>query len=93
MPEKRKGVPSGEWLGYPELSLEDIEYDCLRSAKYIAQSIVDNRKARITLRMEHSFYQHFLEAVRKKYGSISSRGIEKAAREAVKTWIKEVLSR
>jgi len=90
MSEKHKRAPSGEWLGYPELSLEDIEYESLKSSKYIAQFFVENRKARISLSMEHVFYQRFLEAVRRKYGNTSSLSIEKAAREAVETWVEEV---
>ena len=90
MSEKSKRAPSGEWLGYPELSLEDIEYESFKSAKFIAQFFVENRKARISLLMDPAFYQLFLEAVRRKYGNTSSLNIEKAVREAVETWVKKV---
>ena len=93
MSEKHERTPSGEWLGYPELNVEDIEYETFKSSKYIAQFFVENRKARISLLMERGFFQRFIEAVRKKYGNTSSLNIEKAAQEAVKTWVKEMLSK
>jgi len=93
MSKKKKRAPSGEWLGYPELGLDDIEYESVKSAKYLSQFFVENRKARINLLMENAFYQRFLEVVRKKYGNTSFLNIEKAAREAVEKLIEEVNSK
>jgi hypothetical protein len=88
-PKYRK-QPSGEWLGFPELKMEDIEHEAFRFTKYVAQSLVDNRKGRVYLLMEHDFYQRFLAAVRKRFGNISASSVEKAAFEAVKTWVEGV---
>lgn len=93
MSEKHRRAPGGEWLGYPILNLEDIEYESFKSTKYIVQSLVGNRKGRICLLMEHIFYQRFLGAVRKKFGNTSSSSIEKAAGEAVEMWIEGVQSK
>lgn len=88
-PKYRK-QPSGEWLGFPELKMEDIQHEAFKFTKYIAQSLVDNRKGRVYLLMEHNFYQRFLTAVRKKFGNVSASNVEKAALEAVKAWVEEV---
>jgi len=89
---KYRKAPSGEWLGYPTLSLEDIEHETLQLAKHFAQSLVQNRKGRVYLTMDNDLYQKFLGAVRKKFGDISASNVEKAALEAVKAWIGEVKS-
>ena len=88
--QKYRRQPSGEWLGYPELKLEDIEHESFKFTKYVSQAMVDNRKGRVYILMEHDFYQRFLKAVRKKFGNISHVNVEKAALEAVKTWIEAV---
>jgi len=88
-PKYRK-QPAGEWLGFPELKLEDIEHESFKFTKYVSQALVDNRKGRVYLLMEHNFYNRFLQAVRKKFGNISSVNVEKAASEAVKTWVEGV---
>jgi len=88
--EKYRRAPSGEWLGYPVLSLEDIEHESFKFTKYIAQSLVENRKGRVYLLMDHDFYQRFLDAVRKKFGDISASNVEKAALEAVRAWVEGV---
>lgn len=93
MSAKVKKAPSGEWLGYPTLSLEDIEHESFKIANQLAQSLVQNRKGRVYLLMDNDFYQKFLDAVRKKFGDISASNVEKAALEAVKTWIKRVESK
>ncbi len=90
MAEKYRRAPSGEWLGYPVLSLEDIEHESFKFTKYIAQSLVENRKGRVYLLMDHDFYQRFLDAVRKKFGNISASNVEKAALEAVRAWVEGV---
>jgi len=88
-----KKAPSGEWLGYPKLGLEDIEHESFKVAKQFAESMVQNRKGRVYLLMDHNMYQKFLGAVRKKYGDISASNVEKAASQALKTWIEEVESK
>jgi len=93
MSAKVRKAPSGEWLGYPTLSLEDIEHESFKIAKHLAQSLVQNRKGRVYLLMDNDFYQKFLDAVRKKFGDISASNVEKAALEAVKTWIEGVESK
>ena len=90
MAEKYRRAPSGEWLGYPVLSLEDIEHESFKFTKYVAQSLVENRKGRVYLLMDHDFYQRFLDAVRKKFGNISASNVEKAALEAVRAWVEGV---
>jgi hypothetical protein len=89
MPEYRK-APKGEWLGYPVLRSEDIEHESFAFTKFIAQSLVENRKGRVYLLMDSDLYKRFLEAVRKRFGSISTADVEKAALEAVGVWIEEV---
>jgi uncharacterized iron-regulated protein len=86
---KYRRQPSGEWLGFPKLKTEDIEHEAFKFTKYIAQSLVDNRKGRVYLLMEHDFYQRFLDAVRKKFGNISASNVEKATFEAVKDWVEK----
>jgi hypothetical protein len=93
MSGKVRKAPSGEWLGYPTLSLEDIEHESFKIAKQFVQSLVQNRKGRVYLIMDNNFYQKFLDAVTKKFGDISASNVEKAALEAVKTWIEGVESK
>jgi len=90
--EKYRRAPSGEWLGYPVLGLEDIEHESFKFTKYVSQSLVENRKGRVYLRMDHDFHQSFLDAVRKKFGNISASSVETAALEAVKAWVEEAQS-
>ncbi len=92
MPAYRK-APKGEWLGYPVLKLEDIEHESFAFTRFVAQSLVENRKGRVYLLMDSDLYKRFLMAVRKSYGSISSANVEKAALEAVKGWIEGVESK
>jgi len=84
---KYRRQPAGEWLGFPDLRLDDIEHESFKFTKYVAQALVDNRKGRIHLLMDHELYNRFLQAVRKKFGNISHISIEQAALEAVKTWV------
>ena len=88
-PKYRK-QPSGEWLGFPDLKLEDIEHESFRFAKCVSQALVDNRKGRVYLLMEQDFHSRFLQAVKKKLGNISHANVEKAALEAVKAWVEGV---
>lgn len=89
MAEKYRRAPSGEWLGYPVLSLEDIEHESFKFTKHVSQSLVENRKGRVYLRMDHDFYQSFLATVGKKFGNISASSVERAALEAVKAWVEK----
>ncbi len=84
-PKYRK-APDSEWLGFPDLRLEDITHESFRENKHIAQALVDNRKGRIHLLIEHDAYQRFLNAVSKKFGSVSAINVEKAAIDAVNAW-------
>lgn len=88
-PKYRK-QPSGEWLGFPDLRLDDIEHESFKFTKYVSQALVDNRKGRVYLLMEQDSYSRFLQAVRKKFGNISHVNVEKAALEAVKVWVEGV---
>ena len=92
MPEYRK-APKGEWLGYPVLGSEDIKHESFAFTRFVAQSLVENRKGRVYLLMDSDLYKRFLEAVRKRFGSISTADVEKAALEAVGAWIEEVESK
>jgi len=92
MPEYRK-APKGEWLGYPALKREDIEHESFAFTRFVAQSLVENRKGRVYLLMDSDLYKRFLDAVRKRYGSISTADVEKAALEAVGAWVEEVESK
>jgi hypothetical protein len=87
---KYRRQPSGEWLGFPELRMEDIRHEAFKFTKLIAQSMVNNRKGRVCLLMDHDLYQRFLKAVQKRFGNIFASNVEKAAFEAVKAWIEEV---
>ena len=93
MSAKYRKAPSGEWLGYPTLRLDDIEHETFKLAKHFAQSLVQNRKGRVNLLMDNNFYQKFLRVVKKKFGDISASNVEKAALEAVKAWVKEAESK
>ena len=90
---KYRRQPSGEWLGFPELRLEDIEHESFKFTKNASQALVDDRKGRVYLLMEQGFYSRFLQAVKKKFGSISVSNVEKAALEAVKVWVEEAESK
>lgn len=88
-PKYRK-APDGEWIGYPDLHTEDIQHEAFQASKLITQSLVDNRKGRIHLLMEHDAYQRFLAAIRKKFGNASAFNVEKAAQEAITAWTEGV---
>jgi len=92
MPEYRK-APKGEWLGYPALRSEDIEHESFAFTRFVAQSLVENRKGRVYLLMDSDLYKRFLDAVRKRFGSISTADVEKATLEAIGVWIEEVESK
>jgi len=87
---KYRRQPSGEWLGFPELKLDDIEHESFKFTKFVSQALVDNRKGRVHLLMEHDFYQRLLSAVRKRFGDISYVNVEGAVLEAVQKWVEGV---
>lgn len=87
---KFRKAPGSEWLGYPHLKLEDIDHEFFKYSEFLAQSLVDNRKGRVYLVMDHDVYQDFLSAVRKKFGNINASSVNKAALDAVKAWVEEV---
>lgn len=87
---KYRKQPSGEWLGFPDLKLDDIEHESFKTAKYVSQVLVDNRKGRVYLLMEQDFYARLLQAVSKKFGNISHVNVDKAVLEAVKAWVEGV---
>ena len=88
-PKYRK-QPSGEWLGFPNLKLEDIEHESFKFTKNASQALVDDRKGRVYLLMEQGFYSRFLQVVKKKFGSISHVNVDKAVLDAVKAWVEGV---
>jgi hypothetical protein len=87
---KYRKAPGSEWLGYPQLELDDIEHDFFKHSQYLAQSLVDNRKGRVNLVMDHQLYQDFLSAVRKKFGNMNASSVNEAAIDAMKAWVSEV---
>lgn len=87
---KFRKAPGSEWLGYPYLEIKDIDHEFFRYSEFLAQSLVDNRKGRVNLVMDHDVYQDFLAAVEKKFGNINASSVNKAALDAVKTWMEEV---
>jgi len=90
---KYRKAPSGEWLAYPRSTPENVEHESFRFTKYAGLSLVENRKGRVYLIMEHDFYERFLDAVRKKFGNISASNVNSAALEAMKSWVEEVTSK
>jgi hypothetical protein len=87
---KFRKAPGSEWLGYPRLSIDDIDHEFFEYSEFLAQSLVDNRKGRVYLVMDHDVYQGFLSAVKKKFGNINASSVNKAALDAVKAWMEEV---
>ncbi|MFX1561733.1 MAG: hypothetical protein ACFFDP_00300, partial [Promethearchaeota archaeon] len=69
----------GQWPGYPHLQLEDVETETIQQNRYVAASLVNNRKGRIVLLMDKDFFQKFLDAVNKRKGDISARHVNEAA--------------
>ena len=92
MEKKYKGyAPGSEFIRYPVLELEDVEYDYFREeSKFLGISLVENKKGRIVVRWEYQFYKRFLEAVEKVYGDISASHVEEALRKVAEEWVKKV---
>lgn len=87
MPRYKKSS-DGQWPGFPTLRLDNIETLTIRQNKYVAKSLVNNRKGRVVLLMNHELYQDFLGKVQERKGTISARNVNEAVLEAVKDWIK-----
>jgi hypothetical protein len=89
---KYKGyAPGSEYIAYPTLELDDIEYDFFsKESSFLGESLVENKRGRIVVRWEYEFYKKFLEAVEKEYGDIGASSVEAAVRAAAEDWIKKV---
>ncbi|WXG39537.1 MAG: hypothetical protein WED07_01660 [Candidatus Freyarchaeum deiterrae] len=91
MPKYKGYAPGSEFIAYPALKLEDIEYDLFREESgFLGESLVENKKGRIVVRWEYEFYKKFLEAVETTYGNIGANNVEAAVRAAAEDWIKKV---
>nr|MDO8082930.1 hypothetical protein [Candidatus Freyarchaeota archaeon] len=91
MPKYKGYAPGSEFIAYPILKLDDIEYDFFRKeSASLGESLVENKKGRIVVRWEYEFYKKFLEAVEKAYGNIGANNVEAAIRTAAESWIKKV---
>ncbi|MFX1510000.1 MAG: hypothetical protein ACFFBR_06810 [Promethearchaeota archaeon] len=87
MPRYKK-APDGQWPGYPNLQLSDIETLTIRQNKHVAETLVNNRKGRVVVLMDQELYKEFLEKVREKKGDIRARHVNDAVVEAVQAWMK-----
>lgn len=89
---KYKGyAPGSEFIAYPTLEMEDIEYDFYsKESAGLGESLVENKRGRIVIRWEFEFYKKFLEAVEKVYGNMGANNVETAVRTATEDWIKKV---
>jgi hypothetical protein len=91
MPKYKGYAPGSEFIAYPNLKLDDIEYDFFRKeSASLGESLVENKKGRIVVRWEYEFYKKFLEAVEKTYGNIDANNVEAAIKAAAENWIKKV---
>ncbi len=88
MPRYKK-ASDGQWPGYPHLYINDIETLTIRQNKYVAEALVNNRKGRVVLLLDHDTYQKFLSTVHDRKGDISERNVNEAALEAVQAWMKK----
>ncbi|RLG50807.1 MAG: hypothetical protein DRN96_06790 [Thermoproteota archaeon] len=78
-----------EYLGYPRLKREDITSPFLRES-LLGEALVKTRMGRVVVIFDHIEYQRFLSAVKAKYGSISHRNVNEAAKAAIMEWVKRV---
>ncbi|MFQ5892440.1 MAG: hypothetical protein ACE5HW_06570 [Candidatus Methanofastidiosia archaeon] len=84
---KYRKAPRSEWLAYPVLSLEDVEQEFFGHSRYLAKSLVENRKGRVHVIFDNEFYEKFLECVKERFGDISSKSVNKAVLDAIKIWM------
>lgn len=82
-------APNGQWPGFPSLRLQDIEAESVRENRYIAESLVNNRKGRVVALMDQDLYQQLLATVRQRMGDASALHVNEAVLDAVKDWIKK----
>jgi hypothetical protein len=80
-------APNGQWPGFPSLRLEDIEAESIRENRYIAESLVNNRKGRVVVLMDQDLFEQFLTTVRQRKGDTSARHVNEAALAAIKDWL------
>ena len=87
---KYRKAPSGEWIGYPGLKMDDIDHESFKTfARLTAEAMVEDRMGRVIVRMDQETYSRFLDAVKKRFGNIKASSVEKAALDAVKEWKEE----
>ncbi len=87
---KYRKAPSGGWIGYPELKMEDVEHESFKTvARLTAEAMIEDRKGRVVLHMDQETYMKFLDAVKKRFGNMRASSVEKAALDAVKAWMQE----
>lgn len=87
MPRYKK-ASDGQWPGFPHLRINDIETLTIRQNQYVAKAMVNNRKGRVVLLMDHELYNEFLTKVQERKGDVSARHVNAAVLEAVQNWIK-----
>ncbi len=88
MPRYKK-ASDGQWPGYPYLRINDIETLTIRQNQYVAKAMVNNRKGRVVLLLDHELYNEFLTEVQERKGDMSAGHVNAAVLEAVKDWIKQ----
>lgn len=88
MSKRYKKTSDGQWPGYPYLREKDIETLTIRQNPYATKALVNNRKGRIVVLMDHEKYQTFLRIVRERKGDISAHSVNDAVTEAVEEWMK-----
>jgi hypothetical protein len=87
MPRYKK-ASDGQWPGYPHLRINDIETLTIRQNQYVAKAMVNNRKGRVVLLMDHELYNDFLTKVQERKGDKSARHVNAAVLEAIQDWMK-----
>ena len=88
MPRYKK-ASDGQWPGYPNLHLSDVETLTIRQNKYIAEALVNNRKGRLVVLMNHEMYKDFLKKVQDRKGDIRVRHVNDSVIEAIQAWMKQ----
>jgi hypothetical protein len=87
MTKRYKKASDGQWPGYPYLRDKDIETLTIRQNPYATKALVNNRKGRIVVLMDHEKYQNFLRIVRERKRDISARSVNDAVAEAIEEWM------
>lgn len=77
-----------EFLGKPKPRLKDLS-ESFAIRPLTSQYYLDEKKARLHLVMDYDLASSFFRAIEKKFGKINIRTVEKAAYEAVKSWIEK----